>query len=114
VEIGPIVATGTEVVDEFNALVMEAFNLASGNLLKNGNLLSWNVYFTAPQVVDPQEWREHAEKWRRSIDADHGSPDGPGTNPRYFNGDRFYPGEEIVEAELEKIIAFLKKHLGKL
>jgi hypothetical protein len=114
VEIGPIVATGTEVVDEFNALVMEAFNLASGNLLKNGNLLSWNVYFTAPQVVDQEEWREHAEKWRRSIDADHGSPDGPGTNPRYFNGNRFYPGEQIVEAEVEKIIAFLKKHLGKL
>jgi hypothetical protein len=115
VEIGPIVQAGNPFVDEFNALVMEVFNLASGNLLTAGNLLSWNVYFTAPQVVDQQEWRDHAEKWRRSIDADHGSPDGPGTNPRYFNGDRFYPAEEVLQAEYEKIVAFLqKRHLGGL
>ena len=105
-------ATGKDTVDDFNQLVMDVFNAASGNLLLPDNLLSWNVYFTEPAVVDRQEWRDHAEKWRESIDADHGSPDGPGTSARYLNGDPFEPGEELIQEEIDRIIAWLKAHLS--
>lgn len=114
VEIGPIVKTGTAMVDDFNQLVMDAFNLASGNMLRPGNLLSWNVWFTEPELVDRQEWRDHAEKWRRSIDADHGSPDGPGTAARYFDGTPFEPADAIVQEEVDKILGWLKTHLPHL
>ena len=114
VEIGPIKQTGNPIVDDFNQLVMDVFNLAGGNILKSGNLLSWNVWSTAPELVDQQEWRDHAEKWRKSIDADHGSPDGEGTAPRYFDGSPFEPVEALIDEEIKKIIAFLKKHLPSI
>jgi hypothetical protein len=114
VEIGPIKKTDNLIVDDFNQLVMDVFNLAGGNILKSGNLLSWNVWSTAPELVDQQEWRDHAEKWRESIDAVHGSPDGEGTAPRYFDGSPFEPIEALVDEEIQKIIAFLKKHLPNI
>ena len=114
VEIGPIVPTGDAVVDDFNKLVMDVFNLGSGNMLAPGNLLSWNVWFTPPELVDQQEWRDHAERWRASIDADHGSPDGPGTAARYFDGTPFEPVDAVVEAELDSILHFLRTHLAHL
>ena len=114
VQIGPIVPSGAAIVDDFNQLVLDAFNLASGNLLQLGNVLSWNVWFEPPQLVDRTECREHAEKWRESIDADHGSPDGPGTVPRYSDGTPFQPVDAVVEAELDKIIAWLKAHFLEL
>ncbi|MDU8913007.1 hypothetical protein [Aestuariicoccus sp. MJ-SS9] len=96
VEIGGIIPHDSEIVNDFNAMIMDIFNLAKGNILRQGNLLSWNVWFTAPQVVDGEEWRNHAEYWRHSIDTDHGSPDGPGTDPRHFDGSPFDAGENIV------------------
>lgn len=114
VEIGPIAATGNAVVDDFNQLVMNLFNLASGNMLLPRNLLTWNIWLTEPALVDGREWREHAEKWRKSIDADHGSPDGPGTSARYFDGRLFQPLEALVEEEIQKIIDYLKEHLRHL
>jgi hypothetical protein len=114
VEIGPIAQTGNTVVDDFNRLVMDAFNLASGNLLRPGNILTWNVWVVDPALVDQKEWQDHAEKWRESIDADHGSPDGPGTAPRYFDGRPFSPIDAVIQEEVDKIIAFLKKHWGSM
>ncbi|HET8810568.1 MAG TPA: hypothetical protein VFM65_09945 [Flavobacteriaceae bacterium] len=111
VEIGPIKKRGYALVDEFNKLVMELFNLASGNMLQSGNLLSWNVWFKEPALVDKQEWKDHAEKWRKSIDEDHGSPDGPGTNARYFDGSPFNPVERFIDDKVEEIIAWIRKHL---
>jgi hypothetical protein len=111
VEIGPIIKTGNAIADEFNALVMEAFNFASGNMLQSGNVLTWNVWFKPPQLVDKVEWRTHAEKWRKSIDADHGSPDGNGTTAKYFDGTPFSPIVGVLEAEEAKIFAFIKKIL---
>ena len=111
VEIGPIKKTGETVVDAFNQLVMDVFNLASGNMLAAGNTLAWNVWFHAPELVDQKEWAEHAEKWRKSIDADHGTPDGPGTDAKYFDGTPFEPIENAIEEELENIYKFLKDHL---
>ncbi len=114
VEIGKIKQTGNAVVDEFNQLVMDAFNVASGNLLFPGNTLTWNVWFEEPALVDQQEWREHAEKWRESIDADHGSPGGRGTAPRYFDGTPFLAAEAELKEIIDNIIAWLKQHLSKL
>ena len=111
VQIGPIKKTGVEIVDKFNQLVLDVFNTASGNMLKDGNILSWNVWFTAPEHVDQEEWREHTEKWRKSIDADHGSPEGDGTDARYFDGTPFKPLKELLIEELPKIIRFIKDHI---
>ena len=111
VQIGPAEKTGDPMVDDFNTLVMDLFNLASGNMLKSGNTLAWNIWSTAPELVDQVEWRTHAERWRASIDADHGSPTGPGTKPRYFDGTLFKPVENAIEEELDKILDFLKTHL---
>jgi hypothetical protein len=111
VEIGAIIETGFDVVDKFNQLVLDIFNIASGNMLKKGNVLTWNVWFNAPELVDQQEWKDHAEKWRQSIDADHGSPDGPGTSARYFDGAEFKPLNAFLSEELIKILDFKKAHL---
>ena len=119
VQIGPIETRNSAIVDDFNALVMDIFNFASGNLLTPGNILTWNVWLNAPTIVDHAEWKAHAEYWRHSIDTGHGSPDGPGTPPRYFNGKLFNPldaleGSTSVESkERELIKAWVKKHVGK-
>jgi hypothetical protein len=91
VQIGPIVSLNNTIVDNFNKGVIAIFNIATGNMLQAGNLLSWNVWFAAPKLVDQVEWAAHAEKWRKSIDTGQGSPTGPGTPARYFNGDPFSP-----------------------
>jgi hypothetical protein len=112
VEIGPIVQTGHALVDDFNALVMDLFNLASGNILAPKNILTWNVWFDAPTLVDRKEWADHAAYWRASIDADHGSPDGPGTKPCYFNGMPFKPLAR-AEDEEARVNDWLMKHFGR-
>ncbi|MEM9820086.1 MAG: hypothetical protein AAF985_03405 [Bacteroidota bacterium] len=111
VQIGPIVPTGVAKVDQFNQLILDVFNTAAGNMLKEGNILTWNVWFTAPELVNTEEWRTHAIKWRESIDADHGAPDGPGTVARYFDGKEFKPLKELAIEELPKILSFMKEHL---
>ncbi|MFT4698584.1 MAG: hypothetical protein ACI9SJ_001735 [Flavobacteriaceae bacterium] len=111
VKIGAIEPSGFEIVDKFNQLMLDVFNIASGNMLKDGNTLTWNVWFTAPELVDQVEWLNHAKKWRESIDADHGSPEGPGTDARHFDGIPFKPLKELLINELPKIIAFTKEHL---
>jgi hypothetical protein len=57
---------------------------------------------------------EHAEKWRESIDADHGAPTGPGTPPRYFDGTPFLAAEAVLEKIINAIINWLKNHLPEL
>lgn len=113
VQIGQIQKTGVTVVDDFNQLIMDAFNLASGNMLQPGNLLSWNVWFTEPALVDQEEWRTHAERWRKSIDEGHGSPFGDGTVPKFFDGTPFNAAEELIEEKLKEIFEWLVNHLMK-
>ncbi len=110
VEIGSVIPTGHALVDEFNELIMEIFNFTSGNMLKQGNVLTWNVWFNQPEIVDKVEWATHAERWRESIDADHGSPDGEGTTAKYFDGSPFKPVKSFLESEEDTIIAFVRKH----
>lgn len=100
VEISIVRKTGFPMVDDFNQLVVDIFNLAAGNMLKAGNILTWNVWFTAPELVETREWASHAERWRRSIDADHGSPTGPGTDPRYYNGAPYEPFHLLREGSI--------------
>jgi hypothetical protein len=114
VEIGPILQHGIEIVDDFNAMIMAIFNLASGNLLTPGNVLTWNVWLDAPTLVDQAEWKAHAEYWRKSIDTGHGSPDGPGTPPCYFDGTPFKPFGAPEDQERELIAAFIAKHAPHL
>jgi hypothetical protein len=86
VQIGSIIKTGCSKVDQFNQTIVDLLNVEAGNMLKEDNVLTWNVWFTAPEKVNEQEWRYHADKWRQSIDAQYDSPGGPGTIPRYFDG----------------------------
>jgi hypothetical protein len=80
-------------------------------MLKKGNTLTWNVWFTAPELVNQQEWQDHAEKWRDSIDVDNCSPEGPGTIARHFDGSPFKPLKELVDNELPQILAFMAKYM---
>jgi hypothetical protein len=111
VQIGPIIKTNNELVDAFNLRVMDLFNLASGNMLESANLLSWNVWFREPGLVDQEEWRTHAERWRESIDEGHGSPTGPGTVPKYFDGTPFHPIKELIDEKIKEIIDWILHHL---
>jgi hypothetical protein len=111
VEIGPIDVNKDPIVAEFDTLIMKAFNLASGNMLQEGNLLAWNLWFDAPSLVDQTEWENHAEKWRTSLDAEHISPDGNGTLPKYSDGSSFKPNKELVSTVTQEIIQLIKNHL---
>ena len=111
VEIGGIKPTNNALVDDFNELIMKAFNLGSGNMLQSGNVLSWNLWFKEPGLVDTEAWRTHAERWRTSIDEHHGSPHGEGTTARYFNGDPFKPLENLADEAIKDIIHFIKSRI---
>jgi hypothetical protein len=110
VEIGNIEKTGEALVDDFNQMILDIFNMASGNMLRAGNTLTWNVWFTAPELVDQAEWAAHAEKWRTSIDADHGSPYGNGSTARYFDGSPFEAAKTILLEEGAKLAQYWAKH----
>lgn len=111
VQIGPIEKTGHDVVDTFNQKVLDIFNIGSGNMLKAGNVLTWDVWFTAPELVDTKEWATHAERWRKSIDADHGSPQGSVSSmARYADGRPFIPIKNVVE-EMRDFLKEIEKRL---
>ncbi len=109
VEIGPIKSTNNHTVDEFNKLVMEFFNLASGKMLQEGNILSWNVYLATPDLVDQQEWKTHAERWRQSIDVEHDH--GPGSIVRYADGTPFNAEEALIEQKISELIQWILDNL---
>jgi hypothetical protein len=111
VEIGDIDPSNHPIVTEFNELIMKAFNAFSGNMLQKGNVLAWNVWFDAPGKVDPEEWRTHADVWRRSIDVDHCSPDGEGSIARFANGKPFNAAEELKDTIIEEMKDFVRKHI---
>ena len=114
VKIGNIDTYGEPIVDEFNHAFMHLFNLASGNMLAPDNVLFWNVWFTAPEIVDQEEWASHAKKWRDSIDTGCGSPGGPSSTPRFFDGTEFKPLESIKAREEALLISFVEKHFKHL
>ena len=113
VEVGDIKKENVEIVDKFNQLVMDIFNLVSGNMLKPQNILTWNLWFTAPELVDQEEWRNHAELWRESIEADYGTPSGFGSGARYFDGTPFEPLDSLLEGDSPDILAFIRDYLSE-
>lgn len=114
VRIGEIDTYGDPIVDEFNKAFMDLFNLASGNMLAPDNVLFWNVWFTAPEIVDQEEWANHAKKWRDSIDSGCGSPGGPSSPQRYFDGTEFKPLADLKEGEEDLIKTFAAKFFKHL
>lgn len=113
VEIGTPKPTTSKFVDDFNALVMKAFNVASGNMLEPGNTLAWNVWFVEPELVDKDEWTNHAEIWRKSIDVDHRAPTGSGTIARFYDGTPFTVKDALIEEAVQDIVKFITGHLMK-
>lgn len=103
VQINGIASTHNEIVDKFNTVVLRIFNLMTGNMLLQNNVLSWNIWFDKPAVVNQKEWREHAEYWRHSLNVNHCSPDGEGTDARYFDGSKFKSNAVEVYGELIKM-----------
>jgi len=95
-------------VNKFNQFIVDIFNMGAGNMLKEGNILTWNVWFNAPEKIDKAKWTHHTEKWRESIDADHGSPEGEGTSARYFDGTPFKPLQKKLRKAVKK---YMKRHL---
>jgi hypothetical protein len=112
VEIGKIHKTGVEKIDAFNELVINIFNLGSGNIFKEKSVLSWNVWFEEPELVDQDEWADHAEYWRKSLMVNHTSPGGnEGSAQQYFDGTPFEPLKLArKQKELELIMDFLERH----
>ena len=106
VEIGPIVKKDSALVNEFNQLVMDFFNLASGNMLQPGNVLSWNVWLNSPTIVDRQEWKTHAERWRDSIDVEH--EHSSATIAKYFDGTPFDAEESAIKNKIQEIIKWIE------
>lgn len=113
VEIGPIQETDDPKVDAFNHLVMNIFNAGSGNMLSPGNVLSWNVWFAEPKLVNQEAWRTHAERWRKSIDTHHGSPHGEGTEPKYFDGTPFSAFHHELQGARNELVEFVREHFSE-
>lgn len=107
VEIGDIIPTNHPTVDTFNQKVLDIFNISSGNMLLAGNVLTWNLWFTAPELVNTERWRTHAERWRKAIDADHGPVSSP---TRYADGSLFKPREDLLQ-EMDDVIKIIESLL---
>ncbi len=100
VQIGGIIPKNHPTVDTFNQKILDLFNIASGNMLQAGNVLTWNLWFRNPQLVNTENWKTHAERWRKSIDADHGPASSPA---RYADGSVFKPREDLHK-EIQEIV----------
>ncbi|MBP0022160.1 MAG: hypothetical protein J7647_31965 [Cyanobacteria bacterium SBLK] len=109
VQIGGIVPTGNSTVDAFNQKVLDIFNIATGNMLLEENVLTWNLWFTTPEYVNTLEWKTHAALWRLAIDADHG----PNSSPkRYADGSIFEPSsEDLILTIIHDIIEIAEELL---
>ena len=83
-------------------------------MLYHQNLLSWNIWLTAPQPVNQVEWKNHAAFWRESLDSTHTTPRGLSqqTKPRSFDGsvEQPYDSVEFKKMELNELKMFMDKH----
>lgn len=123
VQIGKIENTtdyyeGSEIVSDFNQMILDIFNVGSGNMLQNNNILTWNIWAKPPELVNQTEWKDHAQKWRDSFDVSHTFPIGIGKRGKTF----LYDGQEVKstlsdakfrEMEIFKLKEFFKKHCDR-
>mmetsp|Transcript_50101 Transcript_50101/g.103147 ORF Transcript_50101/g.103147 Transcript_50101/m.103147 type:complete len:401 (+) Transcript_50101:357-1559(+) len=110
VEMGKRLSKGRPLVDLFDQLVLDLFNMASGDILQDGQTVSWNVWPTTPEGVDTKEWEGHAEKWFNSMHYKHQYPDGNSINKRelsYADGSPFESKAELRVA-IDKIEQFVE------
>jgi len=107
VRIGKIDSTSNPIADEFNSWVMDLFNTGSGNLLLAGNVLTWNLWAGSPELVNQEEWTNHAEYWRYSIDVNHRPPEGEGSTIADFNNNPFNPGVGVLAAKAAAFVAWI-------
>ncbi len=114
IEEDPDIIVGYEKVNKFNQLIVDVFNAGAGNMLKQGNVLTWNVWFNPPEEIDTDEWEKHTDYWRDSIDVEHKSPEGEGTSARYFDGTPFKPLKELLFDKLPEIVEFIAEHIPEL
>jgi hypothetical protein len=119
VQIGAPRKTNSDFIDRFNELVLNLLNISTGNMLLEGNILSWNVWFKEPELVDQEEWANHADFWRHSIDVDHRSPDGEGTKPRFFDGTELNLRGDLLQEAIKKLVdhvthSLIKKKMAQL
>lgn len=103
VEIGKVVSRNHPTVDTFNESIVDLFNIVSGNMLQAGNILTWNLWLKHPEPVETERWRTHAERWRHSIDVEHGHNSLP---PRHADGSLFKAHKDLFHElhDLHKII----------
>lgn len=123
VRIGNIEKKNNAEVDDFNQLLMNGFNVGSGNMLAHDSVLTWNVWFTEPQLVNCYEWESHAAKWRESIDAHHAHlpyskevqqewPDLFADRPvRLSNGATFKPDDNAIGDALHDVYEWIEQHI---
>ena len=107
VEVGAIKQTHIPEVDKFNEMLMDILNLSSGNMLKQGSVLTWNVWVTPPELVVREEWQGHADTWRRSIGVDHISDARWRSAARFYDETPFEVTEDQVNEEITKIKEFI-------
>ena len=107
VRIGNIDSTGNGKADEFNNWVMDLFNTGSGNLLLAGNVLTWNLWAGPPQLVNQEEWENHAQYWRYSIDVNHRPPEGEGSSIADFEGNPYDPGVGVLAGKAAAFVLWI-------
>ncbi|SEW42941.1 hypothetical protein SAMN05428988_5435 [Chitinophaga sp. YR573] len=112
VTIGSINSTSDSKVDDFNSKVMELFNLGSGNLLQENNILIWNLWAGSPELVNQEEWADHANYWRHSIDVNHRPPEGEGTSITDINGAPFDVSEISLGVKIAEFAAWIAWQLA--
>jgi len=103
-----------DIVTDFNHLLIDIFNLNGGNMMKPGNILSWNIWFQEPELVDKVEWKTHAERYRKSVDVRPTNSIGPNTASSFtnFNGVITNPVKDDLQNEIELIKVFFAKHVN--
>jgi len=117
VEIGEVASNPgeSEITKDFNQLIVDVFNLGAGNMLMNKNVLSWDIWLSGPETVKPAEWREHAQKWRESMDVNHRDPIGIADSSQTFKYDGSpvpspWLDPAIIDYEANLFQQFFKKH----
>lgn len=70
----PVEGRNAGIVNDFNKLIVDLFNLGSGNMVNAGQIIKWNIWLDQPEVVDRTEWQKHAEHWRDSLELDGVTP----------------------------------------
>jgi len=105
-------------VESFNQMLVDVVNVASGNMLTANNILSWNIWFAAPQVVDQVEWKTHSMRWRESLEVTHEYPIGvqATVNDNWY----LYDGtiidvtsQSYIDSEMDILKGWFEQYFGK-